>query len=269
MAKKLQTACNIVLLQEMTGSEPFTRGTDFTVITKQHGWDWNGLGICVQPEFSIDSKSTEFIRFAAQNEWQHVRGKLGGFLLSLFSTSEFTEKQKAFCAFICAFSGPLRQDGLLIAHLHHKMPNHPFGHVIVCNTHLESFDPVTREKQIAELIDQIKILRKAHPNATIIFGGDLNQSQLDPIFYQDKEYDSLIKLFEKELGAKTMPESEMKPTFTHPNKQGETIDAVYCISPIGDEVIVDGKILVAKSDSGERLSDHDAPVYECRIKQSC
>ena len=66
--------------------------------------------------------------------------------------------------------------------------------VVLCNTHLESFDHDIRQMQIEQLIQTIKTLQQNNPNAAIIIAGDFNYPQLNK-FHQGHFCTGLSHIF--------------------------------------------------------------------------
>ncbi len=152
-----------------------------------------------------------------------------------------------------ALFGGCRVDGLLIAHLIDKRTNEE---VIVCNTHLESYNPIIREGQRDEMIEELKILKKEHPNVPILLMGDMNRPQR-PKIIDNIEYDDMCQVLNQELNAHTLSDEEMQETY----KDHGAIDCVYFIPPTDcSRFTISGRVLepCSPTEKGKYVSDHAA-----------
>jgi hypothetical protein len=226
--------------------------------------DWRGLVSYYDPSVYCldDDESTKFEPYLPENQksWPEVWSAFGKLMRSLVTISRLSDVRNMAGDLIVSFSGVARKDGILIAHLKHVSSGR---HIILCNTHLESFHHNIRERQISELIDRINSLRKVHAESIIILAGDFNTPQVAK--YHQKHYcEGLADRLRQPLGAVTMDEKHIVDSLI----KGADIDGVYFIPPQGALIseIAGGTYLPKdRSDPDVQWSDHCAVMVTARV----
>jgi hypothetical protein len=238
--------------------------------------DWRGLNIFYKPDqFEPHPEyGSEFRLFSDANQkgWSRIMGELPR-LFHLTAQSLWSCQLSSdallhqFLRTRNAFSGVARKDGILIGHLKDKKTGR---HVVVCDTHWESFDVLKRDAQREEYIQEIQQLRDAYPSATIVLAGDFNRPQL-ATRRDGVDYDDLVGCLKKTLNAHSMPLVQLTETYP---RQGH-LDGVYVIPAKTESVQqTQGRTLKPYSLNAqlhghyEHFTDHSAVVLSARLEKS-
>lgn len=240
---------------------------------KSWKYEWSGLNVFYDAEKYTPhpNHTAEFRVFSDVNQkgWSAITDELPSFiklgvqsLLSRWSPNDDFSRQ--FTATRNAFSGVARKDGILVAHLTDKKTG---KHVIVCDTHWESFDIQMRGAQSEEYIAEINQLREQYPAATVVLAGDFNRPQVAAV-REGVAYDDMVGHFKKTMNAHSMPLVQLTETYP-----GQThLDGTYVIPAKDEEVIqTQGRTLKPYSLYGqlneqyEHYSDHSAVVLNARL----
>lgn len=235
--------------------------------------DWRGLNVFYKPEqYECHPEyASEFRLFSDENQkgWSYIFGELPR-LIKLSAQSLWHRQLPAEALTLQymrtrnAFSGVARKDGILVAHLKDKKTG---KHVIVCDTHWESFDVLKRRAQRAEYIDEINHLRNQFPQATVVLAGDFNRPQLAAV-RGGVAYDDMVGHFRETMNAHSMPLVQLTETYP-----GQThLDGVYVI-PSKDQAVLQtqGRTLKPYSlnaqihECYEHFTDHSAVVLNARL----
>lgn len=235
--------------------------------------DWRGLNVFYKTDKyqPHPDHAAEFRMFSDENQkgWSYIFGELPRFikmsLQSLWSrqlpsdalTHQFMRTRNS-------FSGVARKDGILVAHLKDKQNG---KHVIVCDTHWESFDVLKRSAQREEYIAEVNQLRAQYPEATVVLAGDFNRPQL-AAERGGILYDDLVGCFRKTMNAHSMPLVQLTETYP-----GQThLDGVYVIPAAEEQVLqTQGRTLKPYSlnaqihEHYEHYTDHSAVVLNSRL----
>lgn len=241
----------------------------FSTLRKKEGeslWksSWKGLTSYFNPsthELTL-GKTPDFFQYDQnrQKSWSHIAGAVGNFLISLSNPTNFTLIKRRAIDVINSCSGVARTDGLLVTYLNDKDSGLP---VVLCNTHLESFDHDIRKMQIEQLIQTIKTLQQNNPNAAIIIAGDFNYPQLNK-FHQGHFCTGLSHIFQQTLGASTMDQHQIEPTIFG----GVDIDGIYFLPPKNFAIKdIQGATYLPTNREKPNVhwSDHKAVVVNTRI----
>jgi hypothetical protein len=224
-------------------------------------WDsnWRGLTSYYDPTiYQLSERHAPmFSEYppACQKSWPEIWSAFGRLIHALVSPEKFSEAYQRAGDFVASFSGVARKDGLLVTYLTHSETQRP---VILCNTHLESFDPDVREKQIEQLIAHVSELRQQHPDAAIILGGDFNTPQVTKP-HQTRLVEGLAQRLKQSLNAVTMAEEAIVATLIG----GVDIDGVYFIAPAKHTVAEVAGITclpAERTDPEVHWSDHCAVI---------
>lgn len=237
--------------------------------------DWRGLVTYYDPtQYQVDSEHPpKFLMYSDANQkgWRILMHEIKRFLYEAGAWimtggrnnnafSEQMEKTKN------AVSGIARKDGLLVAHLIKRSNGRS---VIVCNTHLESFNIEKRAGQRGELIEELKSLKASYPQSIILFMGDFNRPQLN-LEAHNHLHDDMLGVFHRELDAFTMPINQITETF----KGQSHLDGLYVIPPQGWQVDqTQGRTLKPFSLEGQNrenylhYSDHSGVIVNARIRR--
>jgi hypothetical protein len=226
--------------------------------------DWRGLTSYYDPSvYELDDNgSSRFDPYDPKNQksWPQVWSAFGNLIRSLVSQNKFSEIQKIAGDFVVSFSGVARKDGLLVSHLRHIDTGKS---VILCNTHLESFDHNIRQSQIEEMISRLQKIRQDHTDSIIIIAGDFNTPQISK-HHQDHFCEGLAQRLMQSLGAISVNEQHILATLIN----GVDIDGVYFMPPQGNVVSeVSGETYLPKdpAEPDVQWSDHCSVIASARL----
>jgi len=224
LANTQETTPNVVRCFQKAGY----KALDADHLQPRFSFRWRGLASYFDPaDYTTHTQfSPQFAPYSQANQksWQQVRDAATTLLGYLLRCPQSNQIQQKTIDFICSLSGVLRQDGLLITPLKSTTSN---DDIVLCNTHLESFDVKIRDQQTQEMITKINVLRVQHPQATFFVSGDFNRPAVS-CEYQRQFHEGLNDIMARSFNAKTIPDHGIVPT----HHDGHCIDGIYVIDTL-------------------------------------
>lgn len=226
---------------------------------------WSGvqLGFDSKKLMLDGAKPATFYIYPAncQKNWLHTIAAAWHLIQTSTLSCDLRNIQRAGLHLFQSLSGPMRTDGLLITHLLDIKTRKP---MIVCATHIESFDRRIALKQLDYMCQEIQQLQQRHPAIDIVINADFNWQVGPGESAQDFQYESISSMLRRRLGAQTMPLTSIAPTLIG---QRKAIDGVFFIPAKRDlpRETVRGLSVAPNQHQDQNLkySDHHAVIATC------